>query len=306
MHSAGQPTRRGLLFPSVGLFLGGAMWGAIWIPIRAIEHAGPQSAWPGFLLYVCTAVLLLPVLVRSWSQIRQNFWAVASCGLLTGMAFSFYATSLLLTDVVRAILLFYLTPIWGTILGVAVLSERLTLWRALALVAGLGGLLAVLWDGGGVPWPRNTGDWLALASGVAWAAGTLQLHRNPSISVGSQVVAFAWGSLVVTGGLIVVTGDALGAVPMRSELGAAFPLVLATSLYMVPMLFLTIWPARLLTPGRVGLLLMSEVIVAVGTAFWLSGEPFGMREAIGTVLILSSALIEVLGPVFGQRKRRVQ
>ena len=70
------------------------------------------------------------------------------------------------------------------------------------------------------------------------------------------------------------------------------------------MLFLTIWPAQLLTPGRVGLLLMSDVVVAVLTAFWFSGEQFGLREGIGTLLILSSALIEVLGPFLSSQNRR--
>lgn len=301
---AHRSTQSGLLLPSVGLFVGGALWGAIWIPIRAIEEAGPQLAWPGLLLYACTTFLLLPLLFKHWQAFRANPWGVASCGLLTGMAFSFYATGILLTDVVRAILLFYLTPVWGTILGVLILGERLTLSRVLALVAGLSGLVVVLWTGEGIPWPRNLGDWLALASGIAWAAGSMQLHRTPGISAGLQIAAFAWGSLIVSALSILLAGDAFGATPSLPELKSAALLVLATSLYLLPMLFLTIWPAQLLTPGRVGLLLMSDVVVAVLTAFWFSGEAFGFKEVVGTFLILSSALIEVLGPLLRSGNRR--
>ena len=61
------------------------------------------------------------------------------------------------------------------------------------------------------------------------------------------------------------------------------------------MLYLTIWPAMRLSPGRVGLLLMSEVVVGVGSAALLAGEPFGLRELSGTLLILAAGAVEVLG-----------
>ena len=54
-------------------------------------------------------------------------------------------------------------------------------------------------------------------------------------------------------------------------------------------------PAMLLTPGRIGILLMSDVVVGVGSAAALAGEPFGWREATGTVLIVGAAFVEVLG-----------
>ncbi|MEM8819712.1 MAG: hypothetical protein AAGE90_09310 [Pseudomonadota bacterium] len=74
----------------------------------------------------------------------------------------------------------------------------------------------------------------------------------------------------------------------------AAPWGLLSALYVLPVLFLTIWPATLLTPGRVGLLLLSDVVVGVISAPLLTDEPFGMREAIGTVLIVSAGAVAVL------------
>jgi drug/metabolite transporter (DMT)-like permease len=42
-------------------------------------------------------------------------------------------------------------------------------------------------------------------------------------------------------------------------------------------------------------LLMSEVVVGAISAALLSGEMFGAREALGTLLIIAAALFEVLG-----------
>ncbi|MDP5216542.1 DMT family transporter [Ruegeria sp. 2205SS24-7] len=298
--------QQNLLLPSLGLCLGGAMWGAIWIPLRAIGETGPQLAWPGLLIYACLTVLLMPLAIRNHREIRLNLWGMMSCGLLTGAAFSFYITSLFFTDVVRAILLFYITPVWGTVLGIVFLGERLTLWRVLALVSGLLGLVVVLGDGGAIPWPKNTGDWLALISGILWAVGTLQLNKYSGVPVRSQILGFVWGSLIVTAASVLIFGSAMGPVPSVDQITSAAPLVLATAFYALPMLFLTIWPARLLSPGRVGLLLMSEVVVAVITAFLFSGEPFGLPQAIGTALILSAALFEVAGPILSRAPKRVR
>ncbi len=36
-----------------------------------------------------------------------------------------------------------------------------------------------------------------------------------------------------------------------------------------------------------------SVFVGVGSTALLSGEPFGLREAIGTLLVLSAAVVEI-------------
>ena len=56
---------------------------------------------------------------------------------------------------------------------------------------------------------------------------------------------------------------------------------------------MTIWPTTMLSPARVGILFMAEVIVGVGSAATLTDEPFGLREALGTVLIVCAGIAEV-------------
>ncbi len=53
--------------------------------------------------------------------------------------------------------------------------------------------------------------------------------------------------------------------------------------------------ASLLTPGRVGILLMSDLLVGVISAALYAGEPFGWREGADSLLIIGAALVEVLG-----------
>jgi len=295
------PAARPALLPSAGIVLGGMLWGLFWVPVRALGALGLEGAWPSAIIFGCCLLVLLPMLPFRWRHLARHWRPLLLGGLFTGTALAFYSTSLLLTDVARSILLFYLTPVWSTLLGMALLGERLTAVRAAALVLGGAGLLVVLGIGGHrMPWPRNSGDWLALASGLAWAYGSLRLYRMGAVAVPEQIFTFFVGSLGVSlagialGGA--VFGDAVfGGVPSASVLREAIPAGLLAVPLVLPMVFLTLWPATLLSPGRVGILLMSEVVVGVASAAAFSGEPFGPREALGTALIVGAGAIEVLG-----------
>ncbi|MEM6406966.1 MAG: DMT family transporter [Pseudomonadota bacterium] len=275
------------------LLIGGAMWGLYWIPVRYFAEAGLPGSWPGVVMYLAALVAVSPALWRIRGVLARNWRGLILSGMFTGAAFSLYTTSLVYTDVVRSILLFYLTPIWGTALGLAFLGETLTMRRGLALICGLGGLFVVLGEAGSLPWPRNIGDWLALLSGIAWALGSLGLYRARGIPVAGQVFAFVLGALLI----------AAIAIPIELHLGQSLPTAKAvqdTALYaalsaafVLPMLFLTIWPATRLAPARVGMILMSEVVVGLASAALFANEVFGLREAAGAALIVSAALLEL-------------
>jgi len=66
------------------------------------------------------------------------------------------------------------------------------------------------------------------------------------------------------------------------------------ALSMLPITYLTIWPTTVLSPGRVGMLLMVGVTVGVASAAILSDGQFDLRELAGTVLIISVGVVEVL------------
>ncbi|MDH3667094.1 MAG: DMT family transporter [Paracoccaceae bacterium] len=285
----------GTLIPSLAIVVGGVFWGLFWLPIRWLSETGLAGGWPGAAILAATLLLLLPMAVLRWNQLRTYWLPLAGCALFTGTAFAFYSISLQLTEVVRCILLFYLTPVWSTALGLALLGERLTFARIAALLLGAAGLLVVLGFGAQFPWPRNIGDWLALGSGLAWAYGSLKLYRMGAVAVPEQILTFIIGSLVVALAAIAIGGPAFGGTPDGAALRAAAPYALLAALYVLPMVWLTLWPTTLLSPGRVGILLMSEVVVGVASAATLSGEPFGAREALGAALIIGAGLVEVLG-----------
>jgi drug/metabolite transporter (DMT)-like permease len=296
--------RRPDLGPSIGVGVAALLWGLFWLPLRALGEAGLAGPWPGIVVYLMAMLLVLPVALVQRRRIAAAATQLALTGLFTGSAFALYSTSLLLTDVVHVLLLFYLTPVWSTLLGVAVLGERVTANRIAALMLGIGGLLVVLGADRGYPVPRNVGDWLALASGIAWAYGSLRLFRESHIAVADHLVAFVVGALAISAAIAVLPLAALDRVPPVRTLVGAAPPALVVALVMLPVLYLTVEGARRLSPARVGVLLMGEAIMGIASAAALTDEPFGLREALGTVLVLGAAAAELARPQAAAQARR--
>ncbi len=180
---------------TVAIILGGALWGLYWLPLRLLSGPDLHGPWPGVLIFSGAVLVVLPVAFWRARNLAAIWRPLALAGLLTGRAFSFYSTSLMMTEVVRSLLLFYLTPIWGTILGMIFLGERQSRARVLAIALAIAGLVAVIGIGGMARRPPNIGDALALASGLCWAFGSLSLYRLARAGIWDLVLAFAVGSL---------------------------------------------------------------------------------------------------------------
>jgi drug/metabolite transporter (DMT)-like permease len=285
------------LMPSLAVVVSGTLWGLFWMPFRALGEAGFEGGWASLTFYLGSTAGLLPAALLRWERLRSAGWSLVFTGAIAGAAFSLYATALLLTEVVRVLLLFYLTPVWGTLLGRLLLGERITANRGAALVLGLAGLVVILGFDDGFPLPRNAGDWMALLAGIAWAYGSLRIYSRPHVDVYETVFAFFAGGTLMTAAvtLLPIAGNA--AMPGWSVLGSGWPwLALLIAVFGVPPVIMALWGASRLSPGRVGILLMGEVVVGVASAATWSGEPFGTREVFGTVLIVGAALIETVHP----------
>lgn len=282
------------LLPSAGLALGAALWGLYWIPVRAIEQAGVAAAWTGPVIFAASLIFLLPFMLLRYRVFIEDWREIWLPGLLSGLAFALYIGSLNQTEVVRAILLFYLSPLWSVLLGLVLLNERLTVNRIAALLLAASGLYVVLVIESGWPIPRNAGDWYALLSGLCWSVASVKLFQGGARNVAEKASVFILLGLLTSILLVLWEQGDLQGMPTMPVLAPALYWILAIALLQLPVTYLTIWPATLLSPARVGMLLLGEVLVGVISAALLLDEPFGLRETVGTLLIVSAGIVEVL------------
>ncbi len=292
MTSAETRSNQGLLAAGA-VALCGAMWGIFWVPLRWFDSTGVGGGWVALIFNAVALLSALPWLTRraTWQGFRDQMIN----GLLLGTAFSLYTVSLVMTDVIHAILLFYLTPVWSTLGSWLLYRQRLDAARLLAIVLGFAGLAAVLGVTEGLPMPRNLGDVVALASGMFWAAGSIRSFRRPSDRIALPVFCFSLGGVLSSILILVVAAQA--ALPLATP-GPLMPMlpgiVLVALVLFVPPNFMVLWAAQRIDPARVGILLMTEVLFGAISAAILSGEPFTLADGAGTALIVAAGLIEVL------------
>jgi drug/metabolite transporter (DMT)-like permease len=279
----------------------GMVWGLFWIPLRTLEGAGITGLWATLFFCFVPLILILPVLAWRWRPFVDGGIGLQLTGAVSAASLVLYAVSVLYTEVVKAMLLFYLTPIWSTLLARAVLGEAITPVRWLAMALGIGGILVIFGIETGIPVPRHIGDWLALAAGVLWAVTAVRLRREINNAIDLSNSSFVW-SFIVALILLLIANQA----PMPNWEGA----VPALPWWMVLMLvaivsgpITSIWGAKQLSPGIVGLLFMTEISVGAVTAALWAGEPFGWREVLGIILISSAGVLESLWELWRDRKR---
>lgn len=279
---------------TTGLLVGAVLSGLTWIPLRVIEHHGVTGLWVTLAVLAIAAVPLLPMLLKARGLERRDqaglFWIAA----FIGVDYAFYTASLTTTQVSRAILLFYMAPVWGTLLEVFVLRQPLTLRRGSALALGFAGLIAIFGIGLDLQLSLNLGDVLALLSGILWSVGLLFVFRHSAAGPGVQSGAVALGALV--GGIAIVVLLESAPAPSLDALTTASPWILVTGLaFILPVWVVSMWAGRVMSPARMTLIFMAEVCFGVGSAALWADQPFGARETIGTILILAAAALELSG-----------
>lgn len=308
LSAGGISTRPGGLAPALAVAGAAVAWGLWWTPLRSLVELGVPGHLASALIYACAAALLAPLARRTAPRPRRAFThrggAAALAGsLLLGACFASWNGALLAGEVVRAVVLFYLSPLWTTAL--VALHERSLPGRPrqLALALGLGGALTLLGSDGGLPLPRSTGDWLGLGSGLLFAMALVAIRHSSGATHGltDTTRSFAAAALcsLPLAFVLPATPDApTTGVPWLAAIGLA---ALIAALWVLPQTFALYWGSRRLDPGRVSLLMLLELVVAAASAALLAGELPSLREWLGCMLVLTGGLVDI-APALRRRR----
>ncbi len=265
------------------------VWGVWWIPIRYLEFLGLHGAWAGLVMNLGAFLLALAWVCLRGIRLRLDSRAIAGAALI-GLAVTTYSTALNYTDVVRAVLLFYLAPVWSKILERVFLGMPWRWTSTVALAAAFAGAYLVL--GGRVELDAlNFGDLLSLVSGMAWAGGATLTFSGRSANVLSLTTVTALFSVLVA----IPFAWASGMPEFGHELGIAMSVGIgAGGAYVLPIMVMTLWSARRLAPATLTFLLTAEIVSGVASSAVFLDEPFGAMQLLGSALIVFAAMSEVL------------
>lgn len=284
------------LVPSLAIVLSTLLWGTFWIPMRALDRAGLGEVWPTTAGFTLPLVCLLPSAIARRRRIVGGGRLVLAIGFLMALSVALYAQGILRGEVARVILLFYLTPVWSTLLARWMLDYPLTRGRVTTIALGLAGMFVVFGGGSGLPLPRTAADWMGLLSGITWALALVYMRRGERIPDFDKLfVQFLFlGLTFLLLGLI--PGGESWTLPYGGISHSAAAWLIGFGLLWVPaVMWLTIFGGSRLDPGRAAILLMFEVVVGLVSAAVLTSESFGANELVGAILIVSAGLSELIG-----------
>lgn len=276
--------------PTLGLLYGATFWGVVWYPSRLLEDAGMSGAWLTLTAYSAAFLFFLPFVRMSITGLRAQPWDILTLLLAAGWTNVAFVLAVLEGEVVRVLLLFYLSPIWTVLLGRWLLQEALTWRTGLMLGLGLGGATVMLWDPAVGAVPLNRADLLALSAGIAFAINNVMTRRITSLGVRAKTYIAWLGVVIVSIIFVSIVAPVVPGVSVGTWGGAVVLGLLGFMLSTLAVMYgVSHMPVQ-----RSAVIMLFELVVGAASAWWLADEAIVLREWLGGGLILSAALIAVL------------
>lgn len=278
------------MLPVAALLFGATLWGVLWYPLRLLEEQGLSGLWLTLITNAVAFMAGLPWLWQRRAELKQHPWLLLVLGLVTGLCNATFVLAVIEGNIVRVLLLFYLSPLWASLLGWIALGERLTA-RAWALLAvAMTGALIMLWNGAaGAFWPHSRADILALLSGFTFAGSNVLIRKLQRISVPVKTIAaWAGGALVAALWLLPSAQPA----PQASTEALIYAGALGACGITVMTLAVQYGVTRL-PVQRSAVILLFELVVGAVSAAWLAGETVQTHEWLGGTLIVLAGYLSV-------------
>ena len=280
------PLQRTLAISS--LVYAAVLWGLVWYPYRLLDEAGIGGIASAFFSYALPLLLMGWLHGRALRDARGKWIWMSALGLAAGWTNMAYVLAVLEGEVVRVLLLFYLSPLWTVLFARFLLHEKLNRagWAVMALAAG--GALTMLWQPGDWPLPANHAEWLALSAGVMFAASNVISRHLEGVSQGAKAVTVWAGAAMLTAIGLVLNPAELDF--MAQAEATTWALLIGVGLLVGSMTYAVQFGLARVPANQAIVIFLSELVVAAIAAYFLSDERMGVQEWVGAIMIITASL----------------
>ncbi len=270
----------------LSLLFAATMWGIIWYPMRLFEQAGMSVVWVTLIMYLTAGIASLPIFIKNryrWKHIPADLLWLALAAGMTNLAF---LVALNEGQVMRVMLLFYLSPLWSVILGHWWLGEKLSLAAIIMFVLAMGGTVLMLWRPEvGLPWPHGLADWLALFASLCFAVNNVLSRKLAAVPMALKTTIILWGVVAVS---IVVLLLQQASVPVVN-LSVWLYAVLVGGGIIIAMTMTVLYGLARMPVYLAAVIMLFELIVAAISSALLTTEMMTVPEWIGGAFIFAAA-----------------
>lgn len=273
----------------LAILFSSAMWGLVWYPMRWLEAQGISAVWTMLVVYLSSAIAASLYLWQVKARINMGWpasvWALALAAGMTNLAFPVALTE---GQVMRVMLLFYLSPLWSVILGHWWLGERISSTAWLMILVAMSGTMMMLWHPQmGFPWPHGIGDWLALFASVMFSINNVLSRKLAAVAMEIKLTAVFWGVVIVALAVLLLQHAALPQVSM--SIWASLAVI--GGMCFTAMAISVLYGLARMPVFRSAILMLFELVVAAVSVWWLTDERMSSQEWLGGILILLAGIV---------------
>jgi drug/metabolite transporter (DMT)-like permease len=256
---------------------------------------GLHPLWATVLIYLIAVTLIVAWRPKALLEVLRtpSLWVLMLAAGTTNATFNW---GVVIGDVVRVVLLFYLMPLWSVLLARVLLHERITSAAALRVMLALVGAAVVLWPDQAISWqslpvPSSLPDWLGVLGGFSFALNNVMLRREAHRPEEARALAMFGGGMVVAGALALALASQ-GQVPWLPVAAPGWMLLalLMSALFLIANLALQYGASRL-RANVTAVVLVSEVVVASATAVAFGAGTLNAQLLVGGCLIVLASLL---------------
>jgi drug/metabolite transporter (DMT)-like permease len=283
-------------WPALALLLNALVWGTSWWPLRQLQSLGLHPLWATVFVYALAVAAILIARPAALGQLLRTPLLLAAG--TTNAAFNW---AVVIGDVVRVILLFYLMPLWAALLARVLLNEALSRGALLRVLLALAGAAIVLWPEGAAGWaqlplPRSLPDWLGVVGGFSFALNNVMLRREAHRPEEGRALAMFGGGAVVAGVLAsALAQQGLIALPPAPSVAWLAGIAALAVIFLGGNLALQFGAARL-RANVTSVVMLTEVVFASVSAQLLGAGELTPRLLLGGSLIVLAALLSAFEP----------
>ncbi|TCW80334.1 EamA family transporter [Burkholderia sp. SRS-46] len=279
--------------PTLAILIGASVWGLIWYPLRILASLGMTGTAASALTSV-VAFLFVIVARRSTIATLRWHWVLPGIAVTAGVTNLGFVWGTIHGEVLRVMLLFYLTPAWTAVYAHFLLRERLT-WAGAGLAAlSIGGAMLMLWSPKlGVPLPANPAEWAGLAAGLSFAMSNVLVIKAsrelPDMRAEMRTATLFGGAAVF--GAIAALFEGLPAVPAGGNLGVVALIVVGIGVTMASNNLLVQYGLARVPANRASIIMLFEIVITALSAWVFANELPSAREWAGGACIVLATLL---------------
>ena len=275
--------------PILALLFGACVWGLIWYPYRLMAQVGVSGIYSSFFVFVLTLAIALPyffITQKKFSLKSKDFWLLSFVAGYTNIS---YVLAVIDGEVVRVMLLFYLSPVWTILLSHFMLDEDTQKKHYFAAFISLVGAFVMFWQPSSFIDLNSKSDWLALSSGIGFALTNVMTRKHQHMTIHEKALAIWIGVILISAICIILDKKTMPTFDFFSLSHVCIAIVIALCLFFSTLLVQ--YGVTRIKAVEASSFFLFEIVVAAISSYLLVGESISMKEWFGGFMIITGVIL---------------